>query len=174
MVESRTYNVLFLCTGNSARSVMAEALLATLGQGRFHTFSAGSHPTGKVNPFAIEQVMKTGYDISNLRSKSWDEFAEPDAPHMDFIVTVCDQAAGEVCPLWPGHPSSAHWGFYDPAAMEGPDEAKRAAFEQVFQQIKHRVEAFLEVPLETLDEAAIRAELQRVGDIDVSAIGSAP
>lgn len=172
MVESRTYNVLFLCTGNSARSVMAEALLATLGQGRFHTFSAGSHPTGKVNPFAIEQVTKTGYDVSSLRSKSWDEFAAPGAPRMDFIITVCDQAAGEVCPLWPGHPSSAHWGFYDPAAAEGPDEAKRAAFGQVFQQIKHRVEAFLKVPLETLDEAAIRAELRTVGDIDVTAIGA--
>jgi arsenate reductase len=173
VVESRTYNVLFLCTGNSARSVMAEALLATLGQGRFHTFSAGSHPTGKVNPFAIELVTKTGYDVSNLRSKSWDEFAESGAPRMDFIITVCDQAAGEVCPLWPGQPASAHWGFYDPAAVEGPDEAKRAAFEQVFQQIKHRVDVFLKVPLETLDEAAIRAELRRVGDIDVSAIGVA-
>jgi arsenate reductase len=172
-MSGRTYNVLFLCTGNSARSVMAEALLASLGQGRFRTFSAGSHPTGKVNPFAIEQVRKTGYDLANLRSKSWDEFAssEPSAPHMDFIITVCDQAAGEVCPLWPGHPSSAHWGFLDPAAVEGSDEAKRAAFEQVFQQIKHRVEAFLEVPLATLEEGAIRAELRRVGDIDVTAIG---
>ncbi|KAA1015231.1 arsenate reductase ArsC [Paraburkholderia panacisoli] len=152
---------------------MAEALLATLGQGRFHTFSAGSHPTGKVNPFAIELVTKTGYDVSNLRSKSWDEFAEPDAPGMDFIITVCDQAAGEVCPLWPGQPASAHWGFCDPAAVEGTDTAKRAAFEQVFQQIKHRVDVFLKVPLETLDEAAIRAELRRVGEIDVSSIGVA-
>ncbi|WP_120298007.1 arsenate reductase ArsC [Paraburkholderia sp. BL23I1N1] len=170
-MSDRTYNALFLCTGNSARSVMAEALLATLGQGRVHTFSAGSHPTGKVNPFAVEQVMKTGYEVSNLRSKSWDEFAEPGAPHMDFIITVCDQAAGEVCPLWPGHPASAHWGFYDPAAIEGTDDTKRAAFEQVYRQIKHRVEVFLKVPLDELDDAAIRAELRRVGDIDVTTIG---
>jgi arsenate reductase len=168
-----TYNVLFLCTGNTSRSIMSEALLATMGHGRFKTFSAGSQPSGKVNPFAIEQVKKTGYDLSNLRSKSWDEFVKADAPHMDFIITVCDQAAGEVCPLWPGHPSSAHWGFYDPAAVEGSDETKRAAFEQVFQQIKYRVDAFLQVPLEELDENAIRAELQRVGDIDVTAIGAA-
>ena len=168
-----TYNVLFLCTGNTSRSIMSEALLATMGHGRFKTFSAGSQPSGKVNPFAIEQVKKTGYDLSNLRSKSWDEFVKADAPHMDFIITVCDQAAGEVCPLWPGHPSSAHWGFYDPAAVEGSDETKRAAFEQVFQQIKYRVDAFLQVPLEELDEDAIRAELQRVGDIDVTAIGAA-
>jgi arsenate reductase (thioredoxin) len=170
-MSERAYNVLFLCTGNSARSVMAEALLASLGKGRFRTFSAGSHPTGKVNPFALEQVGKTGYDVANLRSKSWDEFAAPGAPHMDFIITVCDQAAGEVCPLWPGHPASAHWGFYDPAAVEGSDEKKRAAFEQVFQQIKHRVEVFLEAPLATLEEGAIRAELRRIGDIDVTAIG---
>ncbi|KWR74681.1 arsenate reductase ArsC [Cupriavidus sp. IDO] len=168
-----TYNVLFLCTGNTSRSIMSEALLATMGHGRFKTFSAGSQPSGKVNPFAIEQVKKTGYDLSNLRSKSWDEFAKADAPHMDFIITVCDQAAGEVCPFWPGHPSSAHWGFYDPAAVGGPDETKRAAFEQVFQQIKYRVEAFLQVPLEDLDETAIRTELQRVGDIDVAGIGAA-
>jgi len=167
-----TYNVLFLCTGNTSRSIMAEALLATMGQERFKTFSGGSQPSGKVNPFAVEQVRKTGYDLSNLRSKSWDEFARADAPHMDFIITVCDQAAGEVCPLWPGHPSSAHWGFHDPAAVEGPDETKRAAFEQVFRQIQYRVKAFLQVPLEELDESAIGAELQKVGDIDVTGIGA--
>jgi arsenate reductase len=170
------YNVLFLCTGNSARSVMAEALLATLGQGRFQTFSAGSNPTGHINPFAIEQVRKTAYALANLRSKSWDEFAvsEPSAPHMDFIITVCDQAAGEVCPLWPGHPASAHWSFYDPAAVEGSDERKRAAFEQVYQQIQYRVEAFVNVPLDELDDAAICAELRRVGEIDVTDIGKSP
>jgi len=172
-MSDRTYNVLFLCTGNSARSVMAEALLSTLGKGRFHTFSAGSNPTGHVNPFAIEQVRKTGYELANLRSKSWEEFAssEPSAPHMDFIITVCDQAAGEVCPLWPGHPASAHWSFHDPAAVEGSDETKRTAFEQVYQQIQHRVVAFLNVPLEELDDAAIRDELHRVGEIDVTDIG---
>ena len=172
-----TYNVLFLCTGNSARSVMAEALLATLGKGRFCTYSAGSNPIGKINPFAIEQVHKTGYDLANLRSKSWDEFAisEPSAPLMDFVITVCDQAAGEVCPLWPGHPASAHWSFSDPAAVEaveGPDENRRAAFEQVYQQIRRRVEAFVELPLNELDDAAIRAELRRISDIDVTAIGT--
>lgn len=174
-MSERAYNVLFLCTGNSARSVMAQALLASMGKGRFHTFSAGSHPTGKVNPFAIEQVRKTDYDVANLRSKSWNEFAgsERGAPRMDFIITVCDQAAGETCPLWPGHPASAHWGFYDPAAVEGPDEVKRAAFEQVFQQIRYRVEVFLEAPLDDLDDAAIRTELQRIGDLDVNAIGAA-
>ncbi|GAB3628945.1 arsenate reductase [Pandoraea terrae] len=172
-MSDKTYNVLFLCTGNTSRSIMSEALLATLGRGRFKTFSAGSQPSGKVNPFAIEQVKKTGYDLSNLRSKSWDEFAEAGAPRMDFIITVCDQAAGEVCPLWPGHPSSAHWGFYDPAAVDGPDEKKRAAFEQVFRQIQYRVEAFLDVPLQELDDAAIRAALRSVGDIDVASIGAA-
>ncbi|EUC12480.1 arsenate reductase ArsC [Paraburkholderia hospita] len=173
-MNDRTYNVLFLCTGNSARSVMAEALLATLGKGRFRTYSAGSNPIGKINRFAIEQVRKTGYDLANLRSKSWDEFAisEPSAPNMDFVITVCDQAAGEVCPLWPGHPASAHWSFSDPAAVEGPDESKRAAFKQVFQQIRCRVEALVEVPLDELDAAAIRAAVRRISDIDVTAIGT--
>jgi arsenate reductase (thioredoxin) len=145
-----------------------------LGKGRFRTFSAGSHPTGRVNPFAVEQVRKTGYELSNLRSKSWDEFAisEPSAPRMDFIITVCDQAAAEECPVWPGHPASAHWRFYDPAAVNGSDETRRAAFELVSQQIRHRVEAFLKVPLDELDDATIRSELQRVGDIEVSSIGS--
>jgi len=171
-MNDRTYNVLFLCTGNSARSVMAEALLATLGKGRFRTYSAGSNPIGKINPFAIEQVRKTGYDLANLRSKSWDEFAisEPSAPQMDFVITVCDQAAGAVCPLWPGHPASAHWSFSDPAAVEAEDESKRAAFEQVFQQIRRRVEAFVEVPLDELDDATIRAELRRISDIDDTAV----
>jgi len=168
-----TYNALFLCTGNTSRSIMAEALLATMGRGRFKTFSAGSQPSGKVNSFAVEQVKKTGYDISSLRSKSWDEFAAEGAPHMDFIITVCDQAAGEVCPLWPGHPSSAHWGFYDPAAVEGSDDTKRAAFEQVFKQIKYRLEAFLKVRLEQLDDDAISIELRKVGEIDVAHIGKA-
>ena len=173
-MNDRTYNVLFLCTGNSARSVMAEALLATLGKGRFCAYSAGSNPIGQINPFAIERVRKTGYDLANLRSKSWDEFAisEPSAPDMDFVITVCDQAAGKVCPLWPGHPASAHWSFSDPAAVEGPDESKRAAFEQVYHQIRCRVEAFVEVPLDELDNAAVRAELRRISEIDVTAIGT--
>jgi arsenate reductase len=164
-----TYNVLFLCTGNTSRSIMAEALLATMGKGRFRTFSAGSQPSGTVNPFAIEQVKKTGYDLSNLRSKSWDEFAEDGAPQMDVIITVCDQAAGEACPIWPGHPASAHWGFEDPAAVEGSDAEKRAAFERIFRQIMQRVNAFANLPLSVLDKTAIHQELKKIGDTPVEA-----
>ncbi|HYD60266.1 MAG TPA: arsenate reductase ArsC [Noviherbaspirillum sp.] len=163
----KTYNVLFLCTGNSARSIMAEALVTTMGKGRFRGFSAGSHPGGKVNPFAIEQVKATGYPVDNLRSKSWDEFAAPDAPQMDFIITVCDNAAGEVCPVWPGHPVSAHWGFEDPAAVEGTDEEKRAAFSKIFKQIVSRMNTFVNLPVDMLDKNAIRSEMQKIGDTPV-------
>lgn len=167
-MTEKTYNVLFLCTGNSARSIMAEALVTTMGRGRFRGFSAGSHPGGKVNPFAIEQVKATGYPVDNLRSKSWDEFAAPDAPHMDFIITVCDNAAGEVCPVCPGHPVSAHWGFEDPAAVEGTDEEKRAAFGKIFKQIMSRMNAFVNLPVDMLDKNAIRQEMQKIGDTPVS------
>ena len=163
----KTYNVLFLCTGNSARSIMAEALVTSMGKGRFRGFSAGSHPGGKVNPFAIEQVKATGYPVDNLRSKSWDEFAAPDAPQMDFIITVCDNAAGEVCPVWPGHPVSAHWGFEDPAAVEGSDEEKRAAFSKIFKQIVSRMNTFVNLPVDMLDKNAIRSEMQKIGDTPV-------
>ena len=147
----KSYNILVLCTGNSARSIMGEALFNTMGAGRFKAYSAGSHPSGKVNPFAIEQVRALGYPVEGLRSKSWDEFAQPGAPEMDFVVTVCDKAAGEICPLWPGQPVTAHWGFPDPAAVEGTDEEKRAAFAQTLRQIRNRVQLFLSLPLETLD-----------------------
>ena len=160
---NRPYNVLFLCTGNSARSVMSEALITTLGQGRFIGYSAGSHPTGKVNPFAIEMIAQTGYDLAQLRSKSWDEFALMDSPKMDFIVTVCDNAAGEVCPYWPGKPATAHWGFEDPAAVTGSDEQKRDAFRKVFQQIAARTRLFTALPLESLDALAIQRELKAIG-----------
>lgn len=159
----RPYNILVLCTGNSARSILAEALFNTLGVGRFKAYSAGSRPTGRVNPFAIEQVQALGYPIDGLRSKSWDEFAQADAPQMDFIVTVCDNAAGEVCPLWPGQPVTAHWGFPDPAVVEGSDEQKRAAFAQTLRQIRNRVQLFLSLPLETLDRMAIESRMKAIG-----------
>lgn len=159
----RPYNILVLCTGNSARSIMGEALFNTLGAGRFKAYSAGSHPTGRVNPYAIEQVRALGYAVEDLRSKSWDEFARPDAPQMDFIVTVCDKAAGEVCPLWPGQPVTAHWGFADPAAVEGTDEEKRAAFASTLRQIRTRVQLFISLPLETLDRMAIEDKMRAIG-----------
>jgi arsenate reductase len=164
-MENKVYNVLFLCTGNSARSVMAEALVTTMGKGRFRGFSAGSQPTGKVNPFAIEQVAATGYPVNQLRSKSWDEYGRPDAPQMDFIFTVCDNAAGEVCPYWPGHPMTAHWGFEDPAAVVGTDEEKRAAFHRIFRQIMARMSVFVGLPLHVLEKGAIQHEIKAIGDM---------
>ena len=159
----KPYNVLVLCTGNSARSIMGEALFNTMGGGRFQAYSAGSHPSGKVNPFAIEQVSALGYPVEGLRSKSWDEFAQSGAPEMDFVVTVCDKAAGEMCPLWPGQPVTAHWGFPDPVAVEGTDEEKRAAFAQTLRQIRTRVQLFLSLPLETLDRMAIESRMRAIG-----------
>ena len=159
----RPYNILVLCTGNSARSIIGEALFNTMGAGRFKAYSAGSHPTGRVNPFAIEQVQALGYPLEGLRSKSWDEFAQPDSPQMDFIVTVCDKAAGELCPLWPGQPVTAHWGFPDPAALEGSDEVKRAAFTSTLRQIRNRVQLFLSLPLERLDRLAIEKKVRAIG-----------
>jgi arsenate reductase len=159
----KPYNILVLCTGNSARSILAEALFNTMGAGRFKAYSAGSHPTGKVNPFAIEQVRALDYPLENLRSKSWDEFAEAGAPQMDFVITVCDNAAGEVCPLWPGKPVTAHWGFPDPAAVVGTNEEKRAAFAQTLRQIRNRVQLFLSLPLDTLDRMAIENRMRDLG-----------
>ena len=166
-MQEKVYNVLFLCTGNSARSIMAEALVTTMGKGRFKGFSAGSQPGGTVNPFAIEQVAHTGYPVDALRSKSWDEFGTPDAPQMDFIFTVCDNAAGETCPYWPGHPMSAHWGFEDPAAVIGTDEEKRAAFHRIFRQIMTRMNIFVSLPLQMLEKNAIQREIQAIGDSTV-------
>ncbi len=162
-MDNKVFNVLVLCTGNSARSIMAEALFNTMGGGRFMAYSAGSHPAGQVNPFAIEQVIATGYPKEHLRSKSWDEFAMPGAPVMDFVITVCDKAAGEVCPVWPGQPVSAHWGFEDPAAVTGTDEEKRAAFRKVFHQIRNRVSVFSSLPLEKLDRLSIKHEMDAIG-----------
>src|ERR1035437_3413922 len=159
----RPYNILILCTGNSARSIIGEALFNTMGAGRFKAYSAGSHPAGRVNPFAIEQVRALGYPVENLRSKSWDEFAEAGAPQMDFIVTVCDNAAGEACPLWPGKPVTAHWGFPDPMSVVGTDEQKRAAFAQTLREIRIRVQQFLSLQLETLDRMAIENRMRDLG-----------
>ena len=164
------YNILFLCTGNSSRSIMAEALATQLGSGRFKAYSAGSKPGGTVNPFAIELVRQIGYPIENLRSKSWDEFAAPDAPHMDFIISVCDNAAGEECPFWPGKPNTAHWGFADPAAVEGSDDDKRREFQNIFIQITNRVRAFTSLPLAALDANAIQSEMVAIGQRDPNAV----
>ncbi|MES2256892.1 MAG: arsenate reductase ArsC [Pseudomonadota bacterium] len=167
-MQEKVYNVLFLCTGNSARSIMAEALVTTMGKGRFKGFSAGSHPGGMVNPFAIEQLAHTGYPTDELRSKSWDEFGTPDAPHMDFIITVCDNAAGEVCPHWPGHPMSAHWGFEDPAAaLVNSIEEKHAVFNRIFRQIMTRMNIFVSLPLHMLEKNAIQREIQAIGETSV-------
>jgi arsenate reductase len=159
----KPYNVLILCTGNSARSIIGEALFNTMAAGRFKAYIAGSHPTGNVNPFAIEQVRALGYPVENLRSKSWDEFAAPGAPALDFVITVCDKAAGEMCPLWPGQPITAHWGFPDPAAVEGTDDEKRAAFAQTVRQIRNRVQLFLNLPLETLDSLSVENKMRAIG-----------
>ncbi|SCC94823.1 Protein-tyrosine phosphatase, low molecular weight [Thiomonas sp. X19] len=163
----KIYNVLVLCTGNSARSILGEALINTLGKGRFHAFSAGSHPGGVVSPYAIEQLQAIGYPTERLRSKSWDEFAAPGAPEMDFVFTVCDKAAGEMCPIWPGHPMTAHWGFEDPAAVQGSDAEKRRAFAQVFRQIRNRVQSFVALPLDKLDAVAIKHEIMQIGQTPV-------
>ena len=162
----KPYQILILCTGNSARSIVAEAIINTLGAGRFVAHSAGSQPAGRVHPLALEKLSAIGYPTAQLRSKSWDEFAAADAPQMDFIITVCDNAAGETCPLWPGQPISAHWGFPDPAAVQGSEAEQRAAFEQVFQRITQRVRLLLNLPLASLDALAIRRELQNIGRQD--------
>jgi arsenate reductase (thioredoxin) len=163
-MKARRYHVLFLCTGNSARSIMAEALASTMGNGRFKGFSAGSMPTGRVNPFAIEKVKATGY-AAELRSKSWNEFAGPDAPHMDFIITVCDNAAGEACPRWPGHPATAHWGFEDPAAVDGTDDEKRAAFDRVFRQIETCIAALVALPVDVMEDDSARQAIRQIGEM---------
>ena len=162
-MADRTYNVLFLCTGNSARSVMAEVLINHWGKGRFRAFSAGSHPTGRIHPFTLDLLNSLKLPTASLRSKSWDEFAQPGAPVMDFVFTVCDQAAGEVCPVWPGQPITAHWGFPDPAAFVGSEAEKRAVFADVFRQIENRIKIFAALPLEKLDRLAIQRQVRELG-----------
>ena len=164
--KPKTYNVLFLCTGNSARSIIAEGILNQRGRGRFQAFSAGSHPSGKVRPEALEQLRLYGIPAENARSKSWDEFAdfaEPGTPKMDFIFTVCDNAANEVCPIWPGHPMTAHWGVPDPAAVQGAPEQIARAYRDAFSHLDRRIQLFVSLPLATLDKMAIKQEIDRIG-----------
>jgi arsenate reductase (thioredoxin) len=160
------YNVLFLCTGNTARSILAEGILRKEGAGRFNVFSAGSQPKGVVNPYALTTLAAFGYPSEGFRSKSWDEFATPDAPKMDFVFTVCDDAAGEACPVWPGQPVTAHWGIEDPAAVEGSDIDKQRAFNQAFQYLKNRISLLLAVPIARLDRMALHRHLQEIGETE--------
>jgi arsenate reductase len=157
------FNVLFLCTGNSARSILGEAILNHLGQGRFQAYSAGSHPAGQVNPLAIEELRRMGLSTEAYRSKSWDEFAAPGAPRMDFVFTVCDSAAKETCPVWPGHPVTAHWGVEDPAAVTGSEEQRRQAFRAAALVMWRRIELFLSLPLDKLDRMARSAMVADIG-----------
>lgn len=162
------YNVLFLCTGNSARSILAESILRKDGHGRFQAFSAGSTPNGSVNPLAIQTLKSFGYPTDGLRSKTWLEFSQPDAPVMDFIFTVCDNAAGEACPVWPGHPSTAHWGIEDPAKVTGSDFAKETAFVVAFRFMKKRLDAFTNLPLASIDKLSLKAKLHDIGQSEGS------
>jgi len=162
-MEQTPFNVLFLCTGNSARSIMAETILNALGKGRFKAYSAGSHPTGRVNPLAIELLQANRLPTDGLRSKNWDEFAEAGAPFLHFVFTVCDQAAAEMCPIWPGQPMTAHWGVPDPAAVEGSDEAKRKAMFAAYNALNRRISIFVSLPLAKLDRLALQDKLNEIG-----------
>ena len=159
------YNVLFLCTGNTARSVLAEGILRKLGEGRFRAYSAGSQPKGMVNPFAVKVLGNYDYPTDRYRSKSWDEFSGPEVPVMDFVFTVCDSAAGETCPFWPGQPMTAHWGIPDPAAVEGTDIEKEAAFVTAFKQMRNRIEVFTALPLKSIDAMTLGAKLKDIGHL---------
>ena len=162
-MTDRIYNVLFLCTGNSARSILAEAILNQIGKGRFRAYSAGSHPAGKVNPYVLEMLAAQNLPVAELRSKSWDEFAAPGAPALDFVFTVCDNAAGEVCPVWPGQPVSAHWGIEDPVAVEGDDAARRHAVHTALQLLNRRISVFINLPFAKLDKMALKQEVDSIG-----------
>jgi arsenate reductase len=162
-MSTHVYNVLFLCTGNSARSVLAEALLNSRGAGRFRAFSAGSRPVGRVNPFAVQTLTQAGLPTDGLRSKSWDEFAQPGAPALDFVFTVCDSAANEVCPIWPGQPVTAHWGLPDPAAVQGTDADKAKAFRDTFIALDRRIGLFTSLPISGLDQLALKRRVDEIG-----------
>ena len=162
-MSDRVYNVLFLCTGNSARSILAEGLLNAEGKGRFRAFSAGSFPKGAINPFALSTLKQADLPADGYRSKSWDEFARADAPVMDFVFTVCDDAAGEICPIWPGHPVTAHWGMPDPAAVEGSDAQKAQAFRDTLRMLSNRIRVFTALPFAKLDRLALKKHVDDIG-----------
>ena len=174
VASNNVFNVLFLCTGNSARSILAEAYLNARGEGKFRAYSAGSHPAGKVNPFALELLAKNRIRTEGLRSKSWDEFARPGAPVMNFVFTVCDQAAGEMCPVWPGQPVTAHWGVDDPARIEGADTEKRKAFMKAFAELSNRINLFLNLPLDKLDRLALGKKLDDIGKARADRLSDEP
>lgn len=166
--DDRVYNVLFLCTGNSARSILGEALMNHVGEGRFRAFSAGSTPKGEVHPLTLKTLADAGISTEGLRSKAWDEFATPGAPNMDFVFTVCDNAAGEACPVWPGQPMTAHWGIEDPAAFAGPQFQKEAAFDDALRYLRNRIAAFMSLPLASIDRMALTSKLQGIGAMEGS------
>ena len=168
-MADRTYNVLFLCMGNSARSILAESIMNKLGKGQFHGFSAGSHPSGKVNPLALELLEQSDFPTAGLHSKSWDEFAAPNEIRFDFVITVCDNAAGEACPVWPGKPVTAHWGIPDPAAVEGTLIEKKTAFRQAFRSMDARIKLFLSLPIASLDQLRLKQEMAEIGKTAASA-----
>lgn len=164
--DSKVYNVLFLCTGNSARSILAEALIGRLGEGRFRGFSAGSHPKGAVHTLTLELLQSFQYPTEGYRSKGWDEFARPGAPQLDFVFTVCDDAAGEVCPVWPGTPVTAHWGIPDPAAAEGDDIARKRAFVSAYRMLEKRISLFTSLRIEELDRLTLKRKVDEIGNLD--------
>ena len=163
MKDQKAYNVLFLCTGNSARSILAEAIVNRLGQGRFRGFSAGSHPKGAVHPIALDLLKRLHYEIEGFRSKSWDEFAKPGAPGLDFVFTVCDNAASEVCPIWPGQPMTAHWGLPDPVAAEGNEAERRLAFAETYRMLERRIGIFVNLPMRSLNKLSLQKRLDDIG-----------
>jgi arsenate reductase (thioredoxin) len=174
MSANRPLNVLFLCTGNSARSILAEAILNRLGAGKFRGYSAGSHPTGKVNSLALNLLRKVNYDTATLRSKSWEEFAQPGAPKLDFVFTVCDDAANETCPIWPGQPMSAHWGLPDPATAEGTEAERSLAFADTMRMLTQRIGIFVNLPLDRLSKLSLQEELDTIGRMSRKASTEAP
>ena len=172
-MAEKIYNALFLCTGNSARSILAEALLKRLGGGRFRAYSAGSHPKGRVHPMALEVLRERGHATSGLRSKGWEEFAKPSAPPLDFVFTVCDSAAGEACPLWPGQPMTAHWGVQDPAAFDGPPDEQRALFRRAYSELESRIDRFTSLGIESLDRPGLQARLDEIAAAGSPSAGQA-